>query len=55
MNGYRQGTGTIFNGDSSISYKGEMREGLPHGKGSVFKGGREQETTWVNGIDYNLL
>jgi hypothetical protein len=32
-----------------------MKKGLPHGKGSVFKGGKEMNTTWVEGIDMNLL
>jgi hypothetical protein len=32
-----------------------MKAGLPHGEGSVFKGGKEMKTKWVEGIDYNLL
>lgn len=54
-NGYREGSGTIYNGDDSIAYKGEMSMGLPHGAGSVYKGGNELKTTWVEGIDSNLL
>lgn len=55
VRGYREGFGTIYNGDNSIAYKGELSMGLPHGKGSVFKGGKEMVTTWVEGIDQNLL
>lgn len=54
-NGYREGYGTIYNGDNTIAYKGEMQGGLPHGAGSVYKNGKELKTTWVEGIDQNLL
>ena len=55
MNGYREGFGTIYNGDNSIAYKGEMSRGLPHGVGSIFKNGKEMKTTWIEGIDSNLI
>ncbi len=32
-----------------------MSKGLPHGKGSVFKNGKESETTWIEGIDSHML
>jgi len=32
-----------------------MKNGLPHGTGSIYKDGKEMKTTWVQGIDYNLL
>jgi len=55
VKGYRDGFGTIYNGDNTVAYKGEMREGLPHGTGSVYKEGKELKTQWIEGIDQNLL
>ena len=54
-NGYREGYGTVYNNEGSVAYKGEMKNGLPHGTGSIYKDGKEMKTTWVHGIDYNLL
>ena len=55
VNGYREGSGTVYNNEGQIAYKGEMKEGLPHGTGSIYKNDKEMKTTWVQGIDYNLL
>lgn len=54
-NGYREGYGTVYNNEGTVAYKGEMKQGLPHGTGSIYKDGKEMKTTWVDGIDYNLL
>lgn len=32
----REGTGTIYNADDTISYRGEILNNLPHGKGELF-------------------
>ena len=55
VNGYREGYGTFYNQEGAIAYKGELRKGLPHGTGCIYNGGKEMKTTWVDGIDYNLL
>lgn len=31
----RTGFGTIYNYDNTVSYKGELKNGLPHGKGTI--------------------
>ena len=54
-NGYREGYGTVYNNEGAVAYRGELRRGLPHGTGSIYNNGKEMKTTWVDGIDYNLL
>ena len=53
--GYREGTGTLYSDDGRKSYQGAMKAGMPHGKGIVFRGNKEFETSWIEGIDSSLL
>ena len=55
INGFREGFGTLYNGDGNVSYKGNVSRGLPHGTGSIFRNGKEKKANWVHGIDAKLL
>ena len=50
-NDYREGEGTLYNKDGTISYEGQLKEGLPHGRGSIFIRGRKVALQWQMGIN----
>lgn len=55
--GSREGKGTIFHGNGEIAYTGQVKKGLPNGRGSMIsnKTGKLTQATWVDGIDASLL
>lgn len=55
VHGQREGQGAIYHGKGQLAYKGLLKKGLPHGKGSISKDGKMIEANWVEGIDDSLL
>jgi hypothetical protein len=55
LRGVKEGFGEIFNSDDSVCYKGEMKEGLPHGKGAAYVKDKASEAEWEYGIDKIFL
>lgn len=51
----KEGEGVLYNYDNSICYKGEFKNGLPHGKGTSFTKGKEHVAIWNEGIDTSIL
>jgi hypothetical protein len=50
-NDERDGTGKIISKSKTVSFEGEMKNGLPHGKGrSPDQDGNYHEVTWREGI-----
>lgn len=45
----------MYNSDDTIAYEGEIKNGLPHGKGKVKTGDGFVEANWNEGIDVSLI
>jgi hypothetical protein len=53
--GRREGSGSIYLKENELYYKGEIRNGLPHGKGTINREGRMVDAVFVDGIESSLL
>ena len=45
-NGIREGKGTIYAKNGTIAYSGEMRKGLPNGRGFTMNKEKEAYSDW---------
>lgn len=56
VDGNKEGFGTLYNGDGSVSYEGSFKKGLPHGSGKAYnKEGKSVDGDWVEGINKIML
>lgn len=51
----REGKGTIYNNDDTIAYRGQLKNGLPHGEGEVTAEEGFKQASWIQGIDASLI
>ena len=56
MEDEKHGTGTLYKKNGNISFSGNWKNGLPHGKGFVTNDfGDKIHLTWINGLDEKIL
>ena len=56
VEGVRQGSGMIFKRSGNMSFCGEIRNGLPNGRGYIVTSDNEHLfTRWCEGIDEKVL